>query len=203
MGVVSVDTKYGTLNFSIKGDEPSASEQLRIQDVLIDKESYFSKEEISAYESKQKGQRAEFDYKTGIQDKKLRTMLGRADTSADQEKVLMDGFGLTRDQFTRDDLGNLALMPEAAQMFGVESSVPVMIDESGFTRRDFSDLSGMGTTIAGGVAGAVAGQALIPVPVLGAVIGAAIGGGGGKAIEEGTNMAEAMMDHANNRHAHT
>ena len=193
MGVVSVDTKYGTLNFSIKGDEPSASEQLRIQDVLIDKESYFSKEEISAYKSKQKGQRAEFDYKTGIQDKKLRTMLGRADTSEDQEKVLMDGFGLTRDQFTRDDLGNLALMPEAAQMFGVESSVPVMIDESGFTRRDFSDLSGMGTTIAGGVAGALAGQALIPVPILGAVIGAAIGGGGGKAVEEGIESFQGVQ----------
>ena len=193
MGVVSVDTKYGPLNFSIKGDEPSASEQLRIQDVLVDKESYFSKEEISAYKSKQKGQRAEFDYKTGIQDKKLRTMLGRADTSEDQEKVLMDGFGLTRDQFTRDNLGNLALMPEAAQMFGVESSVPVMIDESGFTRRDFSDLSGMGTTIAGGVAGALAGQALIPVPILGAAIGAAIGGGGGKAVEEGIESFQGVQ----------
>ena len=193
MGVVSVNTKYGPLNFSIKGEKPSATEQLRIQDVLIDKESYFSKEEIEAYDKKQKGQNVKFDYKTGIQDKKLRRMLGRADTAEDQEKVLMDGFGLTRDQFTRDNRGNLALMPEAAQKFGVESSVPVMIDESGLTMRDLSDLSGMGTTIGGAVAGAIAGQAAIPVPILGAVVGATLGGGGGKALEETIESAQGVQ----------
>ena len=193
MGIITVDTKYGPIDVTISGDKPTPKELFKLDDIKFNTKKYLSEDLVSAYESKQKGQRAEFDYKTGIQDKKLRTMLGRADTSADQEKVLMDGFGLTRDQFTRDDLGNLALMPEAAQMFGVESSVPVMIDESGFTRRDFSDLSGMGTTIAGGVAGAVAGQALIPVPVLGAVIGAAIGGGGGKAIEEGIESFQGVQ----------
>ena len=193
MGIVTIDTKYGPIDVTISGDKPTPKELFKLDDIKFNTKKYLSEDLVSAYKSKQKGQRAEFDYKTGIQDKKLRTMLGRADTSEDQEKVLMDGFGLTRDQFTRDDLGNLALMPEAAQMFGVESSVPVMIDESGFTRRDFSDLSGMGTTIAGGVAGALAGQALIPVPILGAAFGAFVGGGTGKAVEEGIESFQGVQ----------
>ena len=193
MGLITLDTKYGPIDVKIQGDKPTSKEFFQLDNIESQPEKYVPQEIIDSYNKSLKGQRAEFDYKTGIQDKKLRTMLGRADTSEDQEKVLMDGFGLTRDQFTRDDLGNLALMPEAAQMFGVESSVPVMIDESGFTRRDFSDLSGMGTTIAGGVAGAIAGQALIPVPILGAVLGATIGGGGGKAIEEGIESFQGVQ----------
>lgn len=193
MGLITLDTKYGPIDVKIQGDKPTSKEFFQLDNIESQPEKYVPQEIIDSYNKSLKGQRAEFDYKTGIQDKKLRTMLGRADTSEDQEKVLMDGFGLTRDQFTRDDLGNLALMPEAAQMFGVESSVPVMIDESGFTRRDFSDLSGMGTTIAGGVAGALAGQALIPVPILGAAIGAAIGGGTGKAVEEGIESFQGVQ----------
>ena len=94
MGVISVDTKYGPLNFSIKGETPSAAEQLKIQDVLIDKESYFSKEDIENYQKSQKGESINFDYETGVQDTKLRSMLGRADTNEEQEKVLREAFGL-------------------------------------------------------------------------------------------------------------
>ena len=193
MGVISVETKYGPLNFSIKGDTPSSAEQLKIQDVLIDKESYFSEEDIQNYQKTQKGESVNFDYETGVQDSKLRSMLGRADTKQDQDKVLRERFNLLETEYTRDQFGNLALMPEGAQKFGIETDKPIIIDEKGFTRQDFSDLSGLGTTLAGGVAGAVAGQALIPVPVLGAVIGATIGGGAGKAAEEGIEALQGVQ----------
>ncbi len=193
MGVVSVDTKYGPLSFSIKGKEPSSAEQLRIQDVLVNKESYFSPEEIESYQSSLKGESAEFDYSTGVQDTKLRSMLGRADTNEEQEKVLREGFGLNETEYTRDRRGRLALMPEGAQKFGIDTEVPVLIDEKGFTRQDLSDLSGLGTTLAGGVGGAIAGQAAIPIPIVGAAIGAAIGGGGGKAFEEGIEALQGVQ----------
>mgnify|MGYP003637778822 FL=1 len=55
MGIVAVDTKYGPLQFNIKGDQPSSSEQLKIEDVLVAPEEYFSKEKIADYDKKQKG----------------------------------------------------------------------------------------------------------------------------------------------------
>ena len=89
MGIITVDTKYGPIDVTISGDKPTPKELFKLDDIKFNTKKYLSEDLVSAYESKQKGQRAEFDYKTGIQDKKLRTMLGRADTSADQEKVLM------------------------------------------------------------------------------------------------------------------
>ena len=188
MGEISIDSNAGPITFRITGDTPTPTESVKIQKRLRKINSEVSPKSVGGQRD-----RTVFDRTTGIQDKKLRRMLGRADTQEDQEKVLMDGFGLTKDQFTRDRLGNLALMPEAAQKFGVESSVPVIIDESGLTMRDLSDLSGLGTTIGGAVAGAVAGQAAIPIPVVGATIGAALGGGGGKALEEGIESLQGVQ----------
>jgi len=188
MGEISIDSNAGPITFRITGDTPTPTESVKIQKRLRKINSEVSPKSVGGQKDK-----TVFDRTTGIQDKKLRRMLGRADTQEDQEKVLMDGFGLTKDQFTRDRLGNLALMPEAAQKFGIESSVPVMIDESGLTMRDLSDLSGLGTTIGGAVAGAVAGQAAIPIPVVGATIGAALGGGGGKALEEGIESLQGVQ----------
>ena len=193
MGLITINTKFGPIDVKIKGDKPTNEEFFQLDSIEAQPEKYVPQEAIDAYNKSLKGKNAGFDYKTGIQDKKLRRMLGRADTQEDQEKVLMDGFGLTRDQFTRDKLGNLALMPEAAQKFGIESSVPVMIDESGLTMRDLSDLSGLGTTIGGAVTGAIAGQAAIPIPIVGATIGAALGGGGGKALEEGIESFQGVQ----------
>ena len=100
-------------------------------------------------------------------------MLGRADTREDEEKVLKEAFGLSEAEFTRDRRGRLALMPEGAQKFGIETEIPVLIDESGFTRQDLADLSGLGTTVAGGVAGAIGGT-LVGGPI-GGIIGAGLG----------------------------
>ncbi|MGB1915360.1 MAG: hypothetical protein ACPHL3_05270, partial [Paracoccaceae bacterium] len=98
--------------------------------------------------------------------------------------------GLSETDFTRDYRGRLALTPQGAKRFGVESDRNVIIDERGFTRSDLADLSSLGREIAGGVAGALVGQAAIPIPILGAAIGAGFGTGGAKLIEEGQEVVE-------------
>ena len=60
---------------------------------------------IKSYKSSLRGEEAQFDYKTGIQDGKLRRMLGRADTRQDEEKVLKESFGLLETEFIRDNRG--------------------------------------------------------------------------------------------------
>ena len=193
MGIVTVDTKYGPIDVTIGGDEPTTEEIFKLNDIKFNTKNYLPEDVVTNYEKTLKGQSVDFDYVTGIQDTKLRAMLGRADSKEDEEKVLREGFNLLETEYTRDNLGNLALTPEGALKFGVETDKPVLIDERGFTRQDLADLSGLGTTLAGGVGGALIGQAAIPVPVLGAVIGATIGGGAGKAAEEGIEAFQGVQ----------
>mgnify|MGYP003651695030 CR=1 FL=1 len=191
MGVVNVDTKYGPIAVTIKGDSPNIDEVLEIDKIKYNTKDYLPKDFLAEYETKSKGFDVGFDTTTGIQDGKLRRMLGRADTPEDEEKVLREGFGLTEDQYTRDSRGRLALTPQGAQVFGLETDKPVLVDETGFSKNDFSDLTGLGTVIGGGVTGAIAGTA-VGGPI-GGIIGAALGGGGGKAIEEGTESLQGVQ----------
>jgi len=178
MGTVQVKTNNGVLSFNIKGDTPSPVEQMRIQRIITEQSS---KSERSVERKKDEQM---FDYKTGIQDNELRRKLSRADTTED-EILALKSMGLSETDFTRDSRGRLALTPQGAKRFGVESDRNVMIDERGFTRSDLADLSSLGRSIVGGVGGAIAGQAAIPIPILGAVIGAGLGSGGAKLLEEG------------------
>ena len=186
MGEISINSNAGPITFKITGDNPSPSESVRIQNRL---RKINLKTSVNA-ESKKQDEMI-FDRTTGIQDTKLRRMLSRADTPEDEEKVLREGFGLTGDEYIRDSRGRLALTPKGAQKFGVESNKNVLIDESGFTRQDFADLSSLGTTLGAGVSGAIAGTA-VGGPI-GGIIGAALGGGGGKAIEEGTESLQGVQ----------
>ena len=191
MGIVTVDTKYGPIDVTIAGDKPTAKETFKLDDIKYNTKAYLPEEAIAEFETKSKGFDVGFDTTTGIQDGKLRRMLGRADTPEDEEKVLREGFGLTEDQYTRDSRGRLALTPQGAQVFGLETDKPVLVDETGFSKNDFSDLTGLGTVIGGGVTGAIAGTA-VGGPI-GGIIGAALGGGGGKAIEEGTESLQGVQ----------
>jgi hypothetical protein len=191
MGLITINTKYGPIDVKIKGDKPTSEEFFKLDDIEAQPEKYVPKEIIDAYRKSLKGEDQTFDYATGIQDGKLRRMLGRADTRGDEEKVLKEAFGLLETEFTRDNRGRLALTPEGAQKFGIETNKNVIIDEKGFTRQDFSDLTGVGTTVAGGVAGAVAGT-LVGGPI-GGIIGAGLGGAGGKSVEEATEALQGVQ----------
>ncbi|MDB4350116.1 hypothetical protein OAA57_00880 [bacterium] len=183
MGTVQVKTNNGVLSFNIKGDTPSPVEQMRIQRIITE-QSFKSEKSVERKKDEQL-----FDYKTGIQDNELRRKLSRADTTED-EILALKSMGLSETDFTRDSRGRLALTPQGAKRFGVESDRNVMIDERGFTSSDFADLSSLGRSIIGGVGGAIAGQAAIPIPILGAVIGAGLGSGGAKLLEEGQEYLE-------------
>ena len=183
MGTVQVNTNSGVLNFTIKGDTPTPVEQMRIQKILREQSLKNTKT------SERKKAEQMFDYRTGIQNNELRRKLSRAE-NADEEALALKTMGLSETDFTRDYRGRLALTPQGAKRFGVESDRNVIIDERGFTRSDFADLSSLGREIAGGVAGALVGQAAIPIPILGAAIGAGLGTGGAKLIEEGQEVVE-------------
>jgi hypothetical protein len=191
MGTVNLQTQYGPINVEIAGEKPTLKEFFAIDQIKNNPKPYIAEDLLAEYETKSKGFDVGFDTTTGIQDGKLRRMLGRADTPEDEEKVLREGFGLTEDQYTRDSRGRLALTPQGAQVFGLETDKPVLVDETGFSKNDFSDLTGLGTVIGGGVTGAIAGTA-VGGPI-GGIIGAALGGGGGKAIEEGTESLQGVQ----------
>lgn len=183
MGTVSVQTNNGLLNFTISGDKPNPSELAKIQRIISNQSIKSERDSFRAKDEQL------FDYKTGIQDNELRRKLSRADTTED-EIFALKSMGLSETDFTRDSRGRLALTPQGAKRFGVESDRNVMIDERGFTSSDFADLSSLGRSIVGGVGGAIAGQAAIPIPILGAVIGAGLGSGGAKLLEEGQEYLE-------------
>ena len=188
MGQVSVNTKYGPIDFKIAGDAPTIGERMEIDKVIANPRAYMPDEVIANFEKQQKGFDPQFDVETGIQDRGLRRALSLAETNEEQEAVLANE-GLKPEDFIRDNRGRLALTPSGAARYGIDTDKNVLIDESGFSRADLADLAGLAPEVGGAIAGAVAGQVAIPVPVLGAMIGAGIGGGGGNLLEESIEAA--------------
>ena len=121
-----------------------------------------------------------FDYTTGA-DGTLRSLLSFAETDGDREAILKKMVGEAG--FVRDAGGNLALTQEGQKARGMEPmGKNLVIDETGFSMRDISDLAGIVPETVGAVAGAIIGGG--PTFGLGAVTGAGIGAGLGQAAEE-------------------
>jgi len=121
-----------------------------------------------------------FDYSTGA-DGTLRSLLSFAETDGDREAILKKMVGEAG--FVRDAGGNLALTQEGQKSRGMEPiGKNLIIDETGFSMRDISDLAGIVPETVGAVAGAIIGGG--PTFGLGAVAGAGIGAGLGQAAEE-------------------
>ena len=136
------------------------------EDLILEKRGTSSEEEDK------------FDRKSGIKSAKLRSSLGAAENREEEDSILYK-FGLTQSDFIRDKKGNLALTPDGAKKFGVNTERNIVIDEEGFSRYDLADLAAISPELTGAIAGAVTGQALIPIPILGAMTGAFFGGAGG------------------------
>ena len=183
MGVVNINTRYGPVAITISGDQPTPDEFFEIDRIKNDTSSYLPEGFMEEFNQVQRGFDPEFDSKTGVKDAALRGRLGLAENE-DEEILALQESGLGEGDYTRDNRGRLAVTPQGAGKLGMESDKSILIDEAGFTRYDFADLSGLAAPVTGAIAGAIAGQALIPVPILGAVIGAAFGGGGGNLAEE-------------------
>ena len=183
MGFINVQTDDGVLRFQIEGDTPTPLEKSRIQRIIMNRAPTKQRSQKKAQDEQK------FDYRTGIQNNELRRKLSRAE-NAEEEVLALKTMGLSETDFTRDYRGRLALTPQGAKRFGVESDRNVIIDERGLTRSDFADLSSLGREIAGGIGGALVGQAVIPIPILGAMIGAGAGTGGAKLLEEAQEVVQ-------------
>ena len=121
-----------------------------------------------------------FDYSTGA-DGTLRSLLSFAETDGDREAILKKIVGEAG--FVRDAGGNLALTQEGQKSRGMEPiGKNLIIDETGFSMRDISDLVGIVPETVGSIAGAIIGGG--PTLGFGAVAGAGIGAGLGQAAEE-------------------
>ena len=182
MGVVKFKVGDEEIGFEIKGDKPTFSEQLKIGKYLKSVEAGEKPNEVNQEPIDPKLQ---FDVETGIKSNALRSALGVAETKEEEEAILRK-FDLEDSDFLRDKRGRLALTPTGAAKFGQETDKNVLIDEEGFSRYDFSDLSGVAPELIGGVGGAILGSVLLPGlgTVLGSAVGAGAGAGTGQAIEE-------------------
>jgi len=124
--------------------------------------------------------RSKFDYTRGA-DGKLRALLSFGETDEDREAILKKVVG--DDGYVRDRGGNLALTEVGQQARGMEPiGKNLVIDESGFSMRDISDLAGIVPETVGAVAGSIIGGG--PTLGLGSIAGAGIGAGIGQAVEE-------------------
>ena len=124
--------------------------------------------------------RENFDYKTGA-DGRLRSLMSFGETESDREAILKSIVG--EDGYVRDKGGQLALTPTGQKIRGMEpTDKNIVIEDEGFSMRDFSDFLGILPETAGSIAGAVIGGG--PSFGLGAVAGAGFGAAIGQGIEE-------------------
>jgi hypothetical protein len=188
MGTISVNTQAGVLNFTIKGDQPSPTELLKINRVINTEVPKMKLSNLAKSPIEQKEEQT-FDTTTGIKDAKLRAALSIVDENKEQNRVLGE-FGFLPEDYIRDSRGRLALTPSGAKKTGLETDKNVLIDESGFSRYDFADLAGIvpevGGAVTGAIKGAGVGTAIAPGfgTLFGSAIGAFTGAFGGSLIEE-------------------
>ena len=207
MSVIQVRTPNGDIvKVRIAGDTPTEEETNVIRQQffsqpqkrtassfqdLLDQESGFTQQEQEPEQL--------FDTETGIKDASLRAALSAAENNKEQENIL-NKFGLSSIDYTRDKRNRLALTPTGAKKFGVDTDKNVLIDESGFSRYDFADFAGFLPELTGAVGGALKGAAVgtAVAPGIGTLLfgalGAGLGGGGGSLAEEAIEGLSGVSD---------
>ena len=134
----------------------------------------------SAIESREKDEQL-FDTKSGIKDAGFRAALSFAETTAEEDAILKQRYNFAEGDFTRDKRGRLAITKSGGQKLGIDLEKDTLVDETGFSRYDFADLTGIAPELVGGVGGAIAGLPLGPAGVIG---GSVVGTMGGAGLEE-------------------
>ena len=124
--------------------------------------------------------RERFDYSKGA-DGKLRSLMSFGETESDREAILSRLVG--EDGYVRDPSGQLALTQSGQKARGMEPiGKNLVIEDEGFSARDFSDFVGILPETIGSIGGAIIGGG--PSFGLGAVAGAGIGAMVGQSLEE-------------------
>jgi len=131
--------------------------------------------------SKSKEQDENFDYETGAKGG-LRAKLSFMETAEEKENFLRQRVG--DEGFTKDSKGNLALTPAGQAKEGMEPiGKNLVIEDKGFTLRDFSDVAGLAPETVGSIVGGILGAPGLFTGALGAAGGAAAGQTVEEAIE--------------------
>tara|TARA_R110000803_G_scaffold38019_1_gene82062 strand:- start:38 stop:3109 length:3072 start_codon:yes stop_codon:yes gene_type:complete len=140
-----------------------------------------SGESLSQITDKKTGRDREmFDYGSGA-DGKLRALMSFGETEGDREAILRSNVG--EDGYVRDPSGRLALTETGQKARGMEPvGKNLIIEDEGFSMRDFSDFAGILPETLGSIGGAIAGGGF--TFGLGSIGGAALGAAGGQALEE-------------------
>ena len=184
MGEILVKLPNETFKVKITGDKPTVEEQLKINNIIRERKR--SGKDLSI-KKKSKDEQM-FDTKSGVRLAGLRATLGLADNAADEVKTLAS-YDLGEGDYLRNKRGKLAITPQGGRKLGLSLKIPTLIDEVGFSKYDFLDLTGVVPEVVGGVGGALKGAAIGslggPIGTLaGSIVGAGLGAGGGQAIEE-------------------
>ena len=206
MAIIEVETPKGIVEVEIAGEKPTEEELSVIRKELFSqpqKRTASSFQDLLDQESGVTQQEQEpeqlFDTETGIKDASLRAALSAAENNKEQENIL-NKFGLSSIDYTRDKRNRLALTPTGAKKFGVDTDKNVLIDESGFSRYDFADFAGILPELTGAVGGALKGAAVgtAVAPGIGTLLfgalGAGLGGGGGSLAEEAIEGLSGVSD---------
>lgn len=151
-----------------------------------------------------------FDYETGLQNNKMRGLLGLAEKrvggrEVEKEQVLLNYVG--PEGFTYNTKMDLALTPIGQKRLAEKGLFPeqdlsdknIIIDESGFSSGDFADLSGLAGPIFGAIAAMSPHLRAVSVlqkflgPRLGRMLAAGVGTAAGKGVEEIYEEAEGIQ----------
>ena len=151
-----------------------------------------------------------FDYETGLQNNKMRGLLGLAEKRVggreiEKEQVLLNYVG--PEGFTYNTKMDLALTPIGQKRLAEKglfaeqdlSEKNIVIDESGFSSGDFADLSGLAGPIFGAIAAMSPHLRAVSVlqkflgPRMGRMLAAGVGTAAGKGVEEIYEEAEGIQ----------
>ena len=166
---------------SLQNEQLSPQEQLRKFRSSQSGGSYLGVPRAKSFEdllSESSGENENFDYKTGAGGG-LRAKLSFMETEEEKENLLKNLVG--EEGYTKDSEGRLALTEAGQINQGMEPiGKNLIIDEEGFSARDFADFAGLVPEVGGSIIGAIVGA---PGLVTGAA-GAAAGAGIGQSVEE-------------------
>ena len=192
--------------FEVAGDQPTAEEQVKIENYISKTISEDPLEEFlagfdageSSLQSSDQFQTPNetpfdpnVDYNTGVKNQLFRLKFSNANTSK-EKAMLLNKYGKQGEFWDVDSGGRFVLTPQGYQSLGGEKPLEegkdrIAIDEETLSWTDVTDFIGeAGLPIAGSIAGTFAGLALAPAaaPLLAAAIGSGLGAGIGSIGDE-------------------
>ena len=138
MGKIRINLPNESVIVTIYGDTPTVEEQLKINKFITERKRLTKQPSVK----KETKPEQMFDTKSGVRLAGLRATLGLSETNEDQIEALKS-YGLVEGDYTRDKRGRLAITPSGGKKLNLDIKMPTLIDESGFSKYDFLDLTGI------------------------------------------------------------